>query len=563
MAAPDTNGFGNTGAIGDRVLLSWVLVALPTLAGLLSIHLYHKAVWRLVHLAPQHVGEGVLGLFLLVTALSVFRYPAGSRAPRIIIAGLAISLGLYGFALGINWGSVTATGTDEVFSPSGFALARWMLLPALVLAVFRPSLAIYPCFYVAVHKELSRAVSGAKELGVNDYLPLVESGLFLAVAVLAFSVLRSTASMTRRSAAVDWEAVAPRAIALLLAVAIGAHLGNYFLSGITKMRLDGGPFSWALENPTSSLMLAGYNLGTAPLANWPELFAWIYSAFSRVEIGLNVVTLAAQVLCFLAFFGRRLVVGFALFFDMMHIAIFVLTGALFVPWIILNSLIVAGVTRSGIHFGRVALVAGVATTILGHTIFYNARLGWYDSRQIRHGYFVAETADGNEVRVPSNFMREASYLMLTRHFGFREHRRESPHIPTSAWGQIGIRVAPQEESGLTNHKIMELSRNCAFPVGGDDATPDYDAERPGPFILGQHRRALLEERTGMLSHNLYPHHHFSWPGLFKDFYRLDLADVVAYRYIVETVCMGVKDGRVTRDVMATTRGPRIPVDGGN
>jgi hypothetical protein len=38
------------------------------------------------------------------------------------------------------------------------------------------------------------------------------------------------------------------------------------------------------------------------------------------------------------------------------------------------------------------------------------------------------------------------------------------------------------------------------------------------------------------------------PGLFTEFNNLSIDDIVGYKYIVESVCLGVKDGKLTRDV---------------
>ncbi|TIP78917.1 MAG: hypothetical protein E5X58_42275, partial [Mesorhizobium sp.] len=131
-------------------------------------------------------------------------------------------------------------------------------------------------------------------------------------------------------------------------------------------------------------MLAGYGLGAAPLGFSESLLALAYEAVRAVQIPMNVLILAAQLLCFLAFLRRRWLIGLTAFFDIMHIGIFLLSGALFLHWIILNSLIVAALTRMKENsFSKIAVATGIVVTIFGDAVFYNARLGWYDSRQIR------------------------------------------------------------------------------------------------------------------------------------------------------------------------------------
>ena len=541
------------------VVAKGALSLLPVCVGLIAIVIYDRPIVRLTLLSPELMPVFVLALCGLCILLAPFRYPESARPARFLLVGLAIAVGLYGMGLGTVLGMETLVeGVDR-----GLLLGYYALLPMTALAIFRPSFALYPFVYVATHKELTRALTGARELGNSDYLPLIEVGLFLAVGVITISMMAALLrwKLPRPVAITSFE---HRSAVLVLVVAIGAHFGNYFMSGMTKIMLDGGPFSWALENPTSSLMLAGYNLGTAPLSLWPDAFVALYTAFSAIEMPVNVVTLLAQLLCFAAFFRQKLMIAFAAFFDLMHVTIYLLTGALFVPWIILNSLIVAALVRNGTRLNTVAVCVGVISTIFAHTIFWNAKLGWYDSRQIRHAYFVAETEDAQQARVPSNFIRESSYLLMAKHFGFR-HTLPSGHMPTGAWGQIGgfggTGAAPSE-SDLSSYQIMQLGRDCAYPVDAPFTPPDYDTSRPEPFIRAQHSRALrLAERDWQPGYNMYVHHHFSLPGRFPDFESLELSRIVAYRYVVETVCMGVEDGVVRSKVMTRTVGPRIEVGG--
>jgi hypothetical protein len=543
-------------ASGASTIGTWLLAFVPVLAGMLAVYLHAMATRRLAWHAQDLLLEAVIATCALCLVLSPLRYPEAARPARFLLVGLSIAVGLYGLALGTVFGTETVVETVE----EGLGVGWYLLLLMTPLAYFRPSFSMFPFLYVAVHKHLTRSLSGANELGVNDYLPLIEIGLFIGASVLALDLMTRLLRQTTLAAGRD-RTLETHSATLILVVAVGAHLGNYFMSGMAKVLLDGGPLSWALENPTSSLMLAGYNLGTAPLSLWPELFTKVYLIFQAVEVPLNVVTLLAQLLCFAAFFHKKALIGFALFFDIMHISIFLLTGALFLPWIILNSLIVGALVRNQIRLNTLIMGVGVVATVMGHLVFYNARLGWYDSRQIRHAYFVAVTNEDKEIPVPSNFFRDSSYLMQARHFGYRENRGPSDHIPTSAWGQIGIRAAAAPDwLGMSYYDLMKLSNTCEYEVSGPTAEADFDTTRPERFIIAQHQRALrLEQSADAVSYNLYAHHHFSLPGRFSEFEALDLDEIVAYRYIVETVCMSVAEGSVERQVMTRMAGPRINV----
>jgi hypothetical protein len=45
------------------------------------------------------------------------------------------------------------------------------------------------------------------------------------------------------------------------------------------------------------------------------------------------------------------------------------------------------------------------------------------------------------------------------------------------------------------------------------------------------------------------------PLIFRNFNGLSMKDIVAYHYVVESVCLGLKDGHLTRDVRKTTDYP--------
>ncbi|MEL7048414.1 MAG: hypothetical protein AAFO75_05535, partial [Pseudomonadota bacterium] len=491
------------------------------------------------------------------------RYIDTSNAIKILVRGLGICLGLYGLSLGSS-----VPRLDPTINITDFQNYAWLLVVVCtVLSLFRPAFAAVPIIFVVFHKEISRYYAGAEHLGRNDYLPLVEVGLFLVAATCTIGLLKRGLALKTPEAdstAEDSEVAHNHSIsiAIVLAVAIGAHFGNYFQSGVAKIILDGGVQSWALENPTSSLMLAGYNLGTNPLSVYPPLFGFIYTIFREVDIVSNIVTLAFQFFCFLAFFRVRYIIVTCLFFDVMHVAIFLLTGALFLPWIILNSLIVAACfTVRADRLPNIAIVLGVIATILGNTVFYNAKLGWYDSRQIRAAYFTAVDAEGREHVVPSNFYMSASYLLLVRHFGYFEHKRASKHVPTSAWGQIGIGNHHAAFRKMSDHSTMKLTKTCSYPLETNVQTVDFDPEKARSFIVAHHAWAIQQaDEDGKLAYDLYPHHHFSMPiERFEGFRKLDLRDIVAYHYNVETSCLDWKGGAFQKEIMAKTRSEPIVV----
>jgi hypothetical protein len=47
---------------------------------------------------------------------------------------------------------------------------------------------------------------------------------------------------------------------------------------------------------------------------------------------------------------------------------------------------------------------------------------------------------------------------------------------------------------------------------------------------------------------LYPHHMQPNPFVFTDFNRLKLEDIVGYEYVVESICLDLRGGKLVRNV---------------
>jgi hypothetical protein len=61
----------------------------------------------------------------------------------------------------------------------------------------------------------------------------------------------------------------------------------------------------------------------------------------------------------------------------------------------------------------------------------------------------------------------------------------------------------------------------------------------------------VREHPAIKNQNLYyfyPHHMTPNPWVFTDFNDLRIDDIVAYKYVVESVCLTLKGGRLARDV---------------
>jgi hypothetical protein len=72
------------------------------------------------------------------------------------------------------------------------------------------------------------------------------------------------------------------------------------------------------------------------------------------------------------------------------------------------------------------------------------------------------------------------------------------------------------------------------------------------FIVNYHHLAQRIRGTlGFFPYDYYPHHFYVLPGRMRQFEALDLADVRAYIYRRESVCLSYVNGQVRRRVITT------------
>ena len=312
-------------------------------------------------------------------------------------------------------------------------------------------------------------------------------------------------------------------------------------------------------------MLAGYNHGSAPLSFFDPLFGFAVENMDRGFVLLNILVLVSQTFCFLAVFRKKLMIAWVVFFDIMHVTIFVLTGALFIHWIALNFLLVLSVSIMPANLApRPALFAGVAATLIGHFAFNTMQMAWYDNRQVRDAGFVAVYEDGSEARVPPSYFRESAYGFYNRWFRLPPGMVGGVDAPdaammstewpaqTAAWGQVD--------------KIDEMRQGetCERPESPASSNRiDFDLEATKTYVKARHSWALDRIENGKpLRYHLFPHDHFSMPWRFKSFDQSDVNDIVSYYYTVETVCLSWQNGEFKRDVITRAATKPISVVGG-
>lgn len=468
--------------------------------------------------------------------------PALSTFIRAFAAILAVYLLVEPFELPMTEGLLGDNPSIAFLYQNG----RYLAVAAAVIAWYRPSFTLIPAVMVWELRRLNPLVTGF-DFSVLDVENVVEVIVFLVIGTFLVELARRLALRVAQfepglridtiRANVTFAAMA------MLFVAIGAHLGNYFYSFVAKLSLDGGPFTWVLDNQTYLGVPIGMERGAFPLTNWPELSQATYDILKASVLPMNVFVFIAQAAALFAFSRRRVLIGLTLLYDVFHLGVYLCFGLLFYKWIALNTIIVIVFSRMrdesfapGLRFfGAIAVIAGTL-------VFDTARLAWYDSPGFLSPYFEAHTSDGKTYRVPPAYFRSASYQASHSRFYVP---KGNEHFPVTKWGSF------------LNYSDLLSARRCEVPKRAQTNDERFGPiERVGDYMRAQHR-AILEgaDANGVYNYYRYPHHHVPSPGLADPFYAVDKRRVISYSYVLESVCVSLENGHLQRKVLSRTEYP--------
>jgi hypothetical protein len=209
---------------------------------------------------------------------------------------------------------------------------------------------------------------------------------------------------------------------------------------------------------------------------------------------------------------------------------------MFIFWIAVNLLIFESVRPIQKDGFTPAMKATLFVSVfISHFIFYTSHLGWLDGAKLASPSVQAETADGRRIPVPEVFFGIRSYsiaqtVMYAPDGHFKVRIGGNSYNPAD-WRDsqsCGPATAEHQDTGTSLGAVETMIR-------------ETDAAM---------RRAPLVKNDNLYYY--YPHHMFANPLMFKDFNGLSMKDIVAYHYIVDSVCLGLADGKLTRDVRKTT-----------
>jgi len=399
-----------------------------------------------------------------------------------------------------------------------------------LLSYWRPALATFPLTYILWRKRLLAETFNFK-IADTDFLAVLEAGLFLLCSLVVYRVLtwclKDSLKPERKQ----------RWLILAVLVAVATHFGNYFYSAVDKMQLDDNPFAWVLYNNTHNIVLASDLSSLVPLS-FSDQSSWLlHQVVSRIVPLINWGTLALQLFSLIGLWRLRWAIVITLFYDLTHIAIFFITGIFFWKWILLNFAIVAALIalrdyriswREGVFFSLCTLFAPI--------FFTTMRLGWWDTPEFNRAYFAAQTEDGQQYEVPSNYFLSGSISVA------QQKRLGKPHRGHYRRGALGA---------SEGHRDLQLLKNntCQGKLGSESRVRRRAYDRLLDYVR-LHHRFILEQVNdrGIVYYDYYPHHIWSNPARFEEFHALDKKRITSYTFHLESGCMGYVDGRPTYEV---------------
>ncbi len=542
------------GALPARLAEAGAL-APPIVLFLVSLLVY-KAARRLlltaVGLDQEHAFALVVAACLGAAVFVGVRYAAFPRLLRVVLRGIGIVVLVQ--VLFDAFAPVPPL-PNILFGDGPFTLYyRWgaaLGVAAGLASLWRPSFLVPLFFFYVGFRHLIGQATGIAVVE-TDYLNFLDTGIFAIIGGLIVVTATSPWGMERipgLRALVgeqDPAVLRRRACALVWACVVGAHLGNYFLSGVAKIEAGGdAPLTWWFHNPTQTSIVIGLERGDNPLALWPWAVQMVWDAISRFGLVFNSFVFLAQILAPLAVLSVRALMVFTLLFDMFHVGVYLTLGALFHFWILMNLIIYISAWRMReIELTPAMKVVGVLAVLFGHYGFYTNTLGWLDGAKLASPSFVAVTRDGRSVPVPQVYWGIASYSIAQGwmyvpdgHFSFRIGGNNLDPVSWHDATTCGPAIAATQDTGVSIAAVERLVRTT---------------------------HALMTEHPAIKALNLYyfyPHHMVTHPWLFTEFNRLSIDDIVGYRYVVESVCLSLRDGHLVRDVRKRTEVP-IDVRGG-
>jgi hypothetical protein len=330
----------------------------------------------------------------------------------------------------------------------------------------------------------------------------------------------------------------------LTCVAFGLHLGNYFWSAVAKLLVGPHFFTWVFDNRTFNSIPWAIEYGISPIGHMPMVVNLVASALHAFVVPLNLSIVVFQLFAVICIFRLTWLKVASVFYDFLHLGIWLFSGLFFWPWVWNNITILLAARAAHSPLGLTAKLACVLTVLLGYPglPFQKAAwLGWFDVLDARDAYIEAIAKDGRAARVPGAFFLGHEYSQAAAYWDTVPHEDQYEH----SWGGSVFSYDRQLTSG-----------SCPLPppVAKERLeTPEqrtWRLDQLSHFIQAHHAKMVAREQTfGKWSYYFRLNHHLSNPWLFRDFSALNLSDIVAYNAVMESICVSLVEGQLRKKIV--------------
>jgi hypothetical protein len=505
----------------------------------LGCYLVARKTFELAGSTPSVAAGTVVFTAAAALPFANLRYRDVPRFISIFVRWIAIAVVIqvafdaFGFAPGVP-NVLFDGGPGLIF----FRYAAILALAAGILGLWRPAFLVALFGYYEMFRHLAGEVSHI-HMVKTDFGSMLDTGSFALIGTLSIIALTHNWTAARVPLVAKWHErfdvaeVRKNAILLVWSGAVGAHLANYFWSGMAKVQAGWPePWTWWLHNPTQTSILMGLERGDNLLWAFPGLLNLIWHAFILFALPLNTFVLGAQLASPAAAVGKRTLLTFTVFFDIFHVVVWFTLGALFQYWVLVNLLIFASAQHLGIKkFTNPMRLVMAGMTLLAPFFFYVNHLGWLDAAKLPSTHFLAKTRDGRLVPVPGPFFGIFAYNIAQNRLyvpdGAFPNWQAGNHKSLMTW-RDGIACGPMRAARQKQYTSLQAVRDMV--------------ERTDAFA-----RAHPWYKT-MNTYYYYPHHMLPNPAHYKEFNGLSIDDITGYTYRVDSVCLDLKGGVLQRDV---------------
>lgn len=309
------------------------------------------------------------------------------------------------------------------------------------------------------------------------------------------------------------------------------HLANYFYSGFIKMTFENFYF-WTFYNPFHYNPISGILHSTVPLYYiYPAFISALVLIYKISPIIGNSLVILHQFLSPLAILNRKFMLVALVIFDIFHIVVFLYTGIFFWKWILINAILFYIFYKNDIKIKSPLLIICCIPllTFLSIKNFNIMALAWLDGN---HSLIFKIKTKLNDklIDIPSNHFFAHSFNM-TGPWLINRNKNYNSNLPTFIWGtthntddfmkskQFCDMLNKKHDVDFLNYRKIEFRKNFEN------------------FLKRYHNIALNFSKISNQIIDFYPHHVWSMPSNFNDYYNLNFRKIDTYIVELKEVCI--------------------------